>query len=189
MIKLIRRLHLRRFVEARSKGMTVTELMIALAISTIVLLTVTLVSTQSLKITKATKASMTLDEEITKLHTSMNYLVSREFTFLDGISDPLFEDASLTLINNIPSSDGSGVKYATSTIFYEPENARIVHEFYGKDLSIKSSTLAENVSALKFELIADTSYLSYDATFSYYDSTAATRPILIRNAKGSVRFY
>ncbi|WP_292590568.1 PilW family protein [Mesotoga sp. UBA5557] len=180
---------MRRFAESRSKGMTVTELMVALAVSTIVLLIVTLVTTQSLKITKATKASMTLDEEITKLHTSMNYLVSREFTFLYGISDPLFSDASLTLINNIPSSDGSGVRYATSTIFYEPENARIVHEFYGKDLSIKRSTLVENVSAFKLDLIPNTSYLSYDATFSYYDSTAATRPILIRKTKGSVRFY
>ena len=177
--------------QLRKKGMTLTELMIAVSISTVVLLTVTLITTQSLRIAKATEASMSLDEQISKLHSSLNYIISRQFTALGSFtfSEDVPEEKvqEITLYSGVPDSSVDVVS-AVSTITYDSSLRKVVHQYYNKSGSLVSSVIAENVVDFEFDPVPLTSYLTYSGTFTYFDPVS-NDPILTRSARGAVRFY
>ncbi|HDP77660.1 MAG TPA: prepilin-type N-terminal cleavage/methylation domain-containing protein [Mesotoga infera] len=184
--------------QSRKKGMTMTELLVALAISSVVLLIVTLVSTQSLRISRGTNASMTIDEQITKLHSSMNYLVSRQFAVLFSFGneeedeEPQDEPYSqIVVTNSIPSNvTPSGWETKSSLITFQPDFSRIVHLYEGKEgQGTLMSIIAEYVEGFEVSLITGTTYLSYTATFTYFDPVNPGVAILTKEARGAVRFY
>jgi len=175
-----------------------TELLVALAISSVVLLIVTLVSTQSLRISRSTNASMTIDEQITKLHSSMNYLVSRQFAVLFSFGDVEEDEepqsgpySQIIMTSSIPSNvTPSGWETKSSTITYQQDLNRIVHLYEGKEgQGIQMSIIAYHVQGFEASLIPGTTYLSYTATFTYFDPVNPDVAILTKEARGAVRFY
>ncbi|MBN2219134.1 MAG: hypothetical protein JW697_02535 [Kosmotogaceae bacterium] len=172
------------------RGMTMTELLAALAVSTMVLVTVTLIASLSLKSSGQVNASMALDEEITKLHTSMRSLVSRQWTLLSGVTG--LEDGveggndTIELMHSVPAESVLEWVTTTSTITYIPLEKRIVHVFQtSTDGAVTSNTISNYVDA--FEVIPIVNFLTYQATFTYYDSSG--NAITSRKAEGAVRFY
>ncbi|RAM60246.1 hypothetical protein DS67_00595 [Mesotoga sp. SC_4PWA21] len=177
--------------EVRRKGMTLMELLVALTVSTIVLLIVGIVSTQSLKISKMTNAAMALDEQIARLHSSINYIISRQFTALapfefdeDLPDEPI---RTITLYSGVPD-DSLEIQSAVSTITYDSDMKRVIHIYEDKSNNLVISVISENVMDFVFNPISSTSYLTYSATLSYYDLNNDL-PILTRQAGGAVRFY
>lgn len=177
--------------QLRRKGMTLTELLVALSVSTVVLLIVVLITTQSLRITKATEASMSLDEQISKLHSSLNYIISRQFTALGSFtySEDVPEEKvqEITLYSGVPDSSVDVIS-AVSTVTYDSSLRKVVHQYYNKSGRLVSSVIAENVVEFEFDPVPLTSYLTYSATFTYFD-LVSNAPILTRSARGAVRFY
>jgi len=174
----------------RKRGMTMTELLAALAVSTMVLVTVTIIASLSLKSSGQVNASMALDEEITKLHTSMRSLVSRQWTLLSGVTG--LEDGvegesdTIELMHSIPEESVLEWVTTTSTITYVPLEKRIVHVFQtSTDGAETTNTISNHVDA--FEVIPVVNFLTYQATFTYYDNSG--RAITSRKAEGAVRFY
>jgi len=177
--------------EARRKGMTLMELLIALTVSTIVLLIVGIVSTQSLKISKMTNASMAIDEQIARLHSSLNYIISRQFTALapfefdeNLVDEPV---RTITLYSGVPD-DSLEIQSAVSTITYDSDLKRVIHIYEDKSNNQVISVISENVTDFVFDPLSSTSYLTYSATLSYFDLNKDV-PILTRQAGGAVRFY
>ncbi len=177
--------------QLRRKGMTLTELLVALSVSTVVLLIVVLITTQSLRITKATEASMSLDEQISKLHSSLNYIISRQFTALGSFTYsedvPEGKVQEITLYSGVPGYSVDVIS-AVSTITYDSSLRKVIHQYYNKSGSLVSSVIAENVVEFEFDPVPLTSYLTYRATFTYFDPVS-NGPILTRSAGGAVRFY
>jgi len=172
------------------RGMTMTELLAALAVSTMVLVTVTIIASLSLKSSGQVSASMAIDEEITKLHTSMRSLVSRQWTLLAGVAG--LEDGvegendTIELMHSIPAESVLEWVTTTSTITYIPLERRIVHVFQtSTDGAVATNTISNHVDA--FEVIPIVNFLTYQATFTYYDNSG--RAITSRKAEGAVRFY
>jgi len=172
------------------RGMTMAELLAALTVSTMVLVTVILIASLSLKSSGQVSASMAIDEEITKLHISMRSLVSRQWTLLAGVTgleDGVEgEDDTIELMHSIPAESVLEWVTTTSTITYIPLEKRIVHVFQtSTDGAETTNTISNHVDA--FEVIPVVNFLTYQATFTYYDNSG--RAITTRKAEGAVRFY
>ncbi|HQC15727.1 MULTISPECIES: prepilin-type N-terminal cleavage/methylation domain-containing protein [Mesotoga] len=172
------------------RGMTMTELLAALAVSTMVLVTVTIIASLSLKSSGQVSASMAIDEEITKLHTSMRTLVSRQWTLLAGVTG--LEDGvegenyTIELMHSIPAESVLEWVTTTSTVTYIPLEKRIVHIFQiNADGAVTTNTISNYVEA--FEVIPIVNFLTYQATFTYYDNSG--NAVTSRKAEGAVRFY
>jgi len=171
-------------------GMSLAEILAALAVSTIVLATVSMIASLSLKMSGKVNASLSLDEEITKLHTSIRSIVSRQWTLLAGV--PNVSDGvegakqAIVLSHSIPEKNVLGWETALSTITYISSQKQIVHIFdTDENGGTSTSILASFVDNFSVEPIEN--YLKYDSTFTYYSPSGV--PILRRRAQGAVRFY
>jgi len=176
----------------RRRGFSLTEVLVAMAVSSIVLLSVVVVSNLSFKISDQLKASMELDSEIVKLHTSIQNIISRQWTLvatITGVSDLQTPgDNSITLISNIPANNQAGWVTAVSTITYDPESKALLYVLpKGGSDEIITSTIAKHIDSFSVSLIPNTDYIKYDATFTYY--SPASLPIVQKHVEGAVRFY
>ncbi|WP_156173124.1 hypothetical protein [Kosmotoga pacifica] len=165
----------------------------ALAIYSVVLLSVVVVSNLFFKISEQLKISMLLDEEIVKLHTSIQSIVSRQWTLMATITDITDPEAlsgnSITLISSIPANNQTGWVTAVSTITHDPVRKELLY-LLPKDESgeIITTSVSKYLDSFSVSLIPGTDYIKYDATFCYYDPNVE-QPIMQRRVEGAVRFY
>jgi len=186
-------------LQSREAGLSITELLVVLAISSIVLFTVTLIATMSLRSATEVNASMSIDEETTRLHTSLRSIVCRQWTFLQSVSmsedvenqngedQEVLPTQSITLINNIPYAEEPWWTTTVSTVTYNSQNRQIVHEFLNHAGTLVSNVLVSNVDA--FTVSLEEEYLQYSATLSYPSPNFPDKPIVERIIEGAVRFY
>lgn len=176
----------------RRRGFSLTEVLVAMAVSSIVLLSVVVVSNLSFKISDQLKASMELDSEIVKLHTSIQNIISRQWTLVATISEisdlQAPSESSITLISNIPANNQTGWVTAVSTITYDSDSRALIYILPKDDSgALINSIIANNIDSFSVSLIPDTDYIKYDATLTYYNPSSI--PIAQKHTEGAVRFY
>ncbi|MFO7881159.1 MAG: prepilin-type N-terminal cleavage/methylation domain-containing protein [Kosmotogaceae bacterium] len=180
-------------MKKRKSGFSLTEILIVLAVSSIVLAIVTVVSSMTFKTSSQLNATMTLDEEITKLHTNMRYIISQSWTTLTDIAERSTEEAEtsyIELTDSIPTNDEAAWVTTVSTIMYLPVEKRVVHYFHVDESGgITSQTIAEHVDDFSFIVPSEGEYVTYTATFTYYYDKEKTKPVTSKYTSGAVRFY
>ncbi|TYB82722.1 MAG: type II secretion system protein [Kosmotoga sp.] len=176
----------------RKRGFSLTEILIVLAVSSIVLAIVAVVSSMTFKTSSQLNATMVLDEEITKLHTNMRYIVSQSWTTLTDITERTVEDATLSyveLTDSVPITSDPVWVTSVSTIVYLSDEKRVVHYYHGEGGNVQEQTLAEHVDDFSFVVPSVGEYVTYTATFTYYYDEEKTKPVTSKYTSGAVRFY
>jgi prepilin-type N-terminal cleavage/methylation domain-containing protein len=179
-------------VMKRKRGFSLTEILIVLAVSSIVLAIVAIVSSMTFKTSSQLNATMVLDEEITKLHTNMRYIISQSWTTLSDITERTYEDATLSYIeltDSVPITSDPVWMTSVSTIAYLPDEKEVVHYYQGEGGSTQQQTLAKYVDDFSFVIPSVGEYVTYTATFTYYYDEEKTQPITSKYTSGAVRFY
>ncbi len=180
-------------VMKRKRGFSLTEILIVLAVSSIVLAIVAVVSSMTFKTSSQLNATMTLDEEITKLHTNMRYIISQSWTALKyiGVEDDI-EGQNYYIEMNLsnPFRLDEEEELPTIRIEYLPDERKVVHYYQAdKAGNMASQTIANHVDEFSFSPIEGENYVTYEATFTYYSDVERTKPITSKRTSGAVRFY
>jgi prepilin-type N-terminal cleavage/methylation domain-containing protein len=184
-------------LQSRRAGLSLTELLVVMAISSIVLFTVTMISTLSLRSAALTNASMAIDEEVTKLHTSIRSIVSRQWTVLKEVQgiegdDQIIDGTTIILWSNIPSPDPPGWSTRESRIEFDESNKQLIHRFEvdteGEEKEFVTNVLVKYLDSIAFSIEPE-AYMKYRAELSYPSSNNPDRPIVQRVVEGVVRFY
>ncbi len=183
----------------RKAGLSLTELLVVMAISSIVLFTVTLISTLSLRSAALVNASMAIDEEVTKLHTSIRSIVSRQWTVLKEVQgiegeDQIIDGTTIILWSNTPSPDPPYWSTRESRIEFDEANKQLIHKFEvdsgneGEEKKFATNVLVKYLDDISFSIEPE-AYMKYSAELSYPSSNNPDRPIVQRVVEGVVRFY
>jgi prepilin-type N-terminal cleavage/methylation domain-containing protein len=180
-------------VMKRKRGFSLTEILIVLAVSSIVLAIVTVVSSMTFKTSSQLNATMVLDEEITKLHTNMRYIISQSWTTLTDIVErteySTKTSSYIVLTDSVPITSDPVWMTSVSTIAYLPDEKEVVHYYQGDGGSTQQQTLAKHVDDFSFVIPSVGEYVTYAATFTYYYDEEKTKPITSKYTSGAVRFY
>jgi hypothetical protein len=139
---------------------------------------------------------MTLDEEITKLHTNMRYIISQSWTALRSINeepDIEDEDIYIELTVSHPFRLDVPEEQPIVRIEYLSEERKVVHYYQADESGNNASqTIADHVDAFSFETVEAedvSNYIRYEATLTYYYDEEKTKPITSKYTSGAVRFY
>ena len=162
------------------KGMTLAELLAALSISSIVILTILVLTVFFIRTSGRIMKSNILDEEATKLQTSLDYIISRNWNGLSEIPD----EHTISFITSVPQYTDTGLtNFATVTqmIFFDVGSQRVVYTFPATPTGNATNVIAEHISDIVFSTGSETQWLTYDATLSYEGVT--------RRTNGAVRFF
>ncbi len=154
----------------RKVGMTLTEMLVTLAIASIVLLTVSVITTSTFRITGQVSTILELDDQSTRLNTNMRYLVTRKWTALPPEE---FSPSSITLISEFP-----GLTQQITTTLSLVGDSLILEFPINEDMSVGQIKIAEYIRELTFEL--RDKYLYYSVTFE--------KNGIEREVEGAVRF-
>ncbi|MFW6172968.1 MAG: PulJ/GspJ family protein [Elusimicrobiota bacterium] len=171
----------------RKRGFSLTEILIVLAVSSIVLAIVAVVSSMTFKTSSQLNATMTLDEEITKLHTNMRYIVSQSWISLSEIENSTRTEMYIELNLSLPNENFKTWDTTITTIAYLPMEKKVIHYYYNRVGDISDQTISNYVDDFSFELFED--YIIYDATFTYFYDEEKTKPFTSKYTSGAVRFY
>ncbi|MGC9384925.1 MAG: hypothetical protein ACP5D6_10030, partial [Kosmotogaceae bacterium] len=153
---------------------------------------VTVVSSMTFKTSSQLNATMTLDEEITKLHTNMRYIVSQSWTTLTDIAERSTEEAEtsyIELTDSVPITSDPVWVTSVSTIVYLPDEKKVVHYYPGNSGNVVEQIIAEHVDDFSFVIPNVGEYVTYTATFTYYYDDEKTKPVTSKYTSGAVRFY
>jgi len=160
------------------KGLTMVEIMVTLLLTTIILGILYVVLTSTLKISGQVQTQLAIDEEIMKLNSSMNNIISKNWTALVFGGDESTSTV-ITLFSYFPILTNTTV----ATISYVDD--RVVFEYYNNETDTTTSTLADNVSSFVFsrspESVSQTQYIYYSAEFTVNGTS--------KTIDGAVRFY
>jgi prepilin-type N-terminal cleavage/methylation domain-containing protein len=180
-------------VMKRKRGFSLTEILIVLAVSSIVLAIVTVVSSMTFKTSSQLNATMVLDEEITKLHTNMRYIISQSWTTLTDIVErteySTKTSSYIVLTDSVPITSDPVWMTSVSTIAYLPDEKEVVHYYQGESGSTQQQTLAKHVDDFSFVIPSVGEYVTYTATFTYFYDEEKTNPVTSKYTSGAVRFY
>jgi prepilin-type N-terminal cleavage/methylation domain-containing protein len=176
-------------VMKRKRGFSLTEILIVLAVSSIVLAIVAVVSSMTFKTSSQLNATMTLDEEITKLHTNMRYIISQSWTTMTVVIENEDGSSYVSIKDTVPSLLDEPLITEESTISYLPNEKRLVHYFKGKGGETVEQTISKYIDDFTFfkPNLESNVFIGYSATFTYYD--ANSRPVTEKFTSGAVRFY
>ncbi|MDI3524090.1 MULTISPECIES: prepilin-type N-terminal cleavage/methylation domain-containing protein [unclassified Kosmotoga] len=162
------------------KGFTLTETLVALILSTIIITTATLITGKILKNANAINASIELEENIINFQTSLRYIVSRHWTGLASITE-----TSDTIYLNIAvpyaGDESSETHYATLTAFisHDADTKQLIFYFPDSDGKLTSKVIAENI--VDFSVYPYNQWLFFSATFEYKG--------LSKTIKGTVKYF
>ncbi|OAA31790.1 hypothetical protein AT15_02890 [Kosmotoga arenicorallina S304] len=121
-----------------------------------------------------------LDEEATKLQTSLDYIISRNW---NGLSE-ILDEHTIYFLTSVPqyTEEGfTGFATITQMIFFDETSKRVIYTFPATPDGTVTSVIAENISDIDFSAGGETQWLTYDATLSYEG--------VIRRTNGAVRFF
>lgn len=191
---------------SRRRGMTLVEILMAMALMSIVLGIVLLVSNSSFRIAANVQTLIQIDEQVNNIHSSIRSIVSRSwtgFTLVDydeGESLMEWKSSEIELRTFVPLLGlgdpwPDGLKVVESRIFFDEESRRILHSFDVSEDSQTTRVLAENISDFYFhfmkeednedsnngESTSNTQHLFYKAVVDVNGIT--------RDVRGAVKFY
>ena len=168
----------------RKSGLTLTELLISLTIVVVILGIISTVTSMTFKNAARVRESMTLDEAVVRLQTSLRQIVTRNWTASQTTGetdDPdgsvTFTSQSLVFYTAVPNISGDW-QTVVSTLTYQDSALLFQFPNYAGD-GVSTSRIVEDLIDFSFNM--EGSLMIYNATFSTGNMT--------RNATGVVRFY
>ncbi|MBO8166629.1 MAG: prepilin-type N-terminal cleavage/methylation domain-containing protein [Kosmotoga sp.] len=159
------------------KGMTLAELLAALSISSIVILTILVLTVFFIRTSGRIMKSNILDEEATKLQTSLDYIISENWSAINSEEwNELSDKHTVPLIASVNMTP-----VATKTIFFVKDSRTLYYAFPDRSNATTTVVIAEHIEDIQFSIGGNTQWLTYDATLSYDG--------VIKRTHGAVRYF
>jgi len=182
LMKYIWRTDLIRNSEARSRGLTMTEMLVVMALSFIVVSVVLIVGNVAAREIRKINANMEVNEEISRFQLSLKQIVTRSWT---GLGDIEVENTTIGMLTSVPYARKNEIYEQTpATVTFDQVRNEVVYSFHDQNNVVSTDVLAKGVLDCRFKY--ESVFLTYDATFSTYSEDM---PVVIKNVKGAVRFY
>ncbi len=178
---------------SRKAGMTLSELLVVLALSSIVLLSVALISTSAFRVTRNVNALIEIDEQISKLQSQLRYVASRHWSgvqFIDETTIYLWFEFPVYSMK-VPAS-----------IYYDNEQRRLLLIFPSRSAEVQSDgmynhydeiVIAEGITRFEFMRDPDTNQNDEDSQdldyYLYYVADFEISGLERKEIKGAVRIY
>lgn len=181
-VKCFWRIDLSLMQETRSKGLTMTEMLVVMALSFIVVSVVLFVGNVAAREIRRINANMEVNEEISRFQLSLKQIVTRSWT---GLGDIEVENTTIGMLTTVPYARKNEIYEQTpATVTFDEVRNEVVYSFHDRSNEVSSDVIAKGVLDCRFKY--ESVFLTYDATFSTYSENM---PEVIKNIKGAVRFY
>ncbi len=166
----------------RTTGMTLTEMLVVMSLSVVVISIVLYIGNVATREIRKISANMEVDEEISKFQLDVKQIVTRSWT---GSQDIDVSPNTIEMRTSVPFARDADIYESTyATITHDSTNGHVLFLYYNRSDQLTSDLIAIGVEQCEFSY--DGIFLTYDATFSTYSPNL---PELRKNIKGSVRFY
>ncbi len=152
------------------KGLTMVEIMVTLLLTTIIMGILYVVLSSTFKISGQVQTQLAIDEEVVKLNSGLQSIISRNWTGLSVTSD-----ASKTL--SLQSRFAIIPDFVDATITYE--DGKVLFVYYISETETTTTTISQNLEDFYFDPRGQ--FIYYFGTFVIDNHS--------REVKGAVRFY
>jgi len=160
----------RRTKSKMRKGLTMVEIMVTLLLTTIIMGILYVVLASTFRISGQVQTQLAIDEEVMKLNSGLQTIISRNWT---GLS--VTGDASKTL--SLQSRFAIIPDFVDATITYE--DGKVLFVYYVNETQTTTTTIAQHLQDFRFDPSGQ--FIYYFGTFVIDNYS--------REVKGAVRFY
>jgi len=133
MIRLKKRMH---------KGLTMVEIMVTLLLTTIIMGILYVVLSSTFKISGQVQTQLAIDEEVMRLNSNIQYLISRNWTSI--VFDEEFDPGTLTLESRFPMI----FEATLATITYQ--NEELVFIYQSSESTLATTVIADRLVSFRF---------------------------------------
>lgn len=132
----------KRSKKRMQKGLTLIEMMVTLLLTTIIMGILYVVLTSTFKISGQVQTQLAIDEEVMRLNSNIQYLISRNWTSI--VFDEEFDPGTLTLESRFPMI----FEATLATITYQ--NEELVFIYQNSESSLATTLIAESLVSFRF---------------------------------------